>query len=158
MLSQHPTLPPIVEFSKNASLPPPCFAMCVLIKDLQRSVVQVCANKGLSSESAAAIPISHGSPCSIVSGFLCELCVSAFNYLIFSPLFSNPKKCIIMHFSPKSVPNMHYNALFKTPLSPPHPTASSQSLLYVLNDGGLSVGDALHYVGKRLDHFRALVH
>jgi len=53
---------------------------------------------------------------------------------------------------------MHYNALFKTPLPTAHPAANSQSLLYVLNDGGLGVGDALHQIGHRLDQFGALVH
>ena len=46
-LSRRHTLPPIVNFQKNASPTPPCFAMCVLIKDLPRSMVYVCANKGL---------------------------------------------------------------------------------------------------------------
>ncbi len=35
-------------FSKKRLPHPPCFAMCVLIKDLLRSVRDVCANKGLS--------------------------------------------------------------------------------------------------------------
>ena len=43
----------------------------------------------------------------IFSQRLCELCVKSF-----FPSFSSPKKCIIMHFSPKFVRNMHYNALF----------------------------------------------
>ncbi len=53
-----------------------------------------------------------------------RLCVSAFRCF---PSFSTLKNCIIMHFSPKSAPNMHYNALF-LPLSA-HPCLPNSRLV-----------------------------
>jgi hypothetical protein len=50
-----------------------------------------------------------------------------------------------MHFSPISAENMHYNALFRRIL-PYFGAENSPPLFYVLNYGGLSVRDALHYV------------
>src|SRR5580704_5356456 len=47
---------------------------------------------------------------------------SGLRLVLFSS-FSYPKKCIIMHFSPKSAPNMHYNALFNLSI----PAASPNS-------------------------------
>jgi len=45
----------------------------------------------------------------------------------FSSLFFILKKCIIMHFPPKSAPNMHYNALFAQidPTPSGHPSLQS---------------------------------
>ena len=97
--------------------------MCMQIKHLQRSVVDVCANKGLSTNSTAKLKspppplIAPRPPSNPFSACLCSpsgtsnsgLCV---NTTLF-PSFSVSKARIIMHFSPKSVPNMHYNAVFR---------------------------------------------
>ena len=46
------------------------------------------------------------------SVFLRALCVSALRAFLVFRVFLPPKKCIIMHFWPKFVRNMHHNALF----------------------------------------------
>ena len=96
--------------------------MCVLMKDLQRSVVDVDANKGLSGKTRRGhLQVARGYPSAVLRPDLPQifsprslrLCVeSTF------PLFPNPKKCIIMHFSRKPVPNMDHNALFEAAYPP----------------------------------------
>ena len=111
------------EFEKNAYPPTPCFAMCMQIKGLQRSVVDVCANKGLSGKNRRGPPrtfagwvgCSSRSLNASLPSFLSALS-NPFSASLRSALlvfFFRPQNCTIMHFSPKSVLNMHHNALFQ---------------------------------------------
>jgi hypothetical protein len=108
------------EFEKNAYPPTPCFAMCMQIKGLQRSVVDVCANKGLSGKNrrgpprtfAAWVGCSSRSLNASLPSFLSALSNPFSAFSAFS-VFFRPQNCTIMHFSPKSVLNMHHNALFQ---------------------------------------------
>ena len=112
------------------------------LKDLQRSVADRYANKGLSVFKFLHPPANGGIPsCGFVFadrvrfaaalrrlnrgicfGGLFFLSLRALRLCVqpFSRLFSTVKKCTIMHFSPNSVLNMHYNALFH-PLAPAPP-------------------------------------
>jgi hypothetical protein len=137
--------------------------MYMQIKDLaQNPCAQSPSSRGRAVQYRLGF-FSAASLCLCVKiPYLCSLtCTWSLISTPKNPLFhhfSNPKNCIIMHFSPKTASNMHYNALFHTPRPAPHPITNSQSLLYVLNNGGVRVGDALHQIGKRLDNFGALVH
>jgi hypothetical protein len=102
--------------------------MYMQTKGLQRSVGDRCANKGLSSDLESVAPTVESSVRGLILWggrvFYVDHLVSAFSVSLSvnsapetsglrSALlltFSFPKKCIIMHFSAKIVPNMHHNA------------------------------------------------
>jgi hypothetical protein len=112
---------------------PPSFAMYMLIKDLQRSVVDRYANKGLSGAeteltwivrcrallAAPSTEILYSGTC-VTNAHRGRSkqrpCIERrLHRRKSTPHFHHVlhyKKCIIMHFSQKSAANMHYNALF----------------------------------------------
>jgi hypothetical protein len=129
---QSPPPPYITPKIKKSRTPlPPSKAMCVLIKDLQRSVVDVCANKRLSGNRTqhfnpirrsayGVIPSSEG-PAFAFRIWLCfslRLCVESLYVLSFPLFFPIPKNCTIMHFSRFPRQKLHYNALFHPKIPP----------------------------------------
>jgi len=122
-LSRRLILLPIIDFPKICRPPPRgSLTMCVLIKDLRRSGVYVCANKGLSPKRIAKMRIrwipNTSQPIlrlglyglDIPQIFLSELRVSALSALDFFSFFT------ISIIS--TTPNMHYNALSITNIIP----------------------------------------